>query len=159
MQFCGLWAMPGITKVLGDDFGIFPWPALDSQSQPAVPLGGWAEMVSAKGKNVAAAKEYVRSLWIDNSSVQIDWNVGYGFHVPPRLSIAAKTTKLQSGPAAQAVEILNKYGHATPPLWDSAMDTALTDAVSNILKNGANPRSALNAAADKANTELQTLLK
>ena len=158
MQFCGLWAMPGITKVLGDDFGIFPWPALDSQSQPAVPLGGWAEMVSAKGKNVAAAKEYVRSLWIDNSSVQIDWNVGYGFHVPPRLSIAAKTTKLQSGPAAQAVEILNKYGHATPPLWDSAMDTALTDAVSNILKNGAKPMSALNAAADKANTELQTLL-
>ena len=80
-------------------------------------------------------------------------------HVPPRTSIAAKTTKLQSGPAAQAVEILNKYGHATPPLWDAAMDTALTDAVSNILKNGANPVNALKAAADKCNTELQTLLR
>ena len=158
MQFCGLWAMPGITKALGDDFGIFPWPALDAQSQPAVNLGGWAEMVSAKGKNVAAAKEFVKYLWIDNSNVQIDWNVGYGFHVPPRLSIASKTTKLQSGPAAQAVEILNKYGHALPPLWDSAMETALTDAISNILKNGANPMTALNAAADKCNTELQTLL-
>ncbi len=158
MQFCGLWAMPGITKALGDDFGIFPWPALDAQSQPAVTLQGWAEMVSAKGKNVAAAKEFVKYLWIDNSSVQIDWNVGYGFHVPPRASIAAKTTKLQSGPAAQAVDLINKYGHALPPLWDAAMDTALTDAVSNILKNGANPMTALNAAADKANTELQTLL-
>jgi len=158
MQFCGLWAMPGITKALGDDFGIFPWPALDAQSQPAVTLQGWAEMVWAKSKNVAAAKEFVKYLWIDNSSVQIDWNVGYGFHVPPRASIAAKTTKLQSGPAAQAVDLINKYGHALPPYWDAAMDTALTDAVSNILKNGANPMTALNAAADKANTELQTLL-
>jgi multiple sugar transport system substrate-binding protein len=158
MQFCGLWAMPGITKALGDDFGIFPWPALDSQSQPATVLGGWAEMVWAKGKNVAAAKEYVKYLWIDNSNIQIDWNVGYGFHVPPRLSIAAQTTKLKSGPAAQAVDILNKYGHATPPLWDAAMDTALTDAVSSIIKTNTNPRSALNAAADKCNTELQSLL-
>ncbi len=158
MQFCGLWAMPGITKALGDDFGIFPWPALDSKSQPAVTLQGWAEMVSAKGKNVAAAKEFVKYLWIDNSNIQIDWNVGYGFHVPPRASIAAKTTKLQSGPAAQAVDLINKYGHSLPPLWDAAMDTALTDAISNILKNGANPTTALNAAADKANTELQTLL-
>jgi len=158
MQFCGLWAMPGITKALGDDFGIFPWPALNAQSQPAVNLGGWAEMVWAKGKNVAAAKEFVKYLWIDNSAVQIDWNVGYGFHVPPRASIAAKTTKLQSGSAAQAVDLINKYGHALPPLWDAAMDTALTDALSNILKNGANPVTALNAAADKANTELQTLL-
>jgi multiple sugar transport system substrate-binding protein len=85
--------------------------------------------------------------------------VGYGFHVPPRNSIAAKTTKLQSGPAAQAVDFLKKYGHATPPLWDAAMDTALTDAVSNILKNGTNPITALNRAADKCNTELQTLLR
>ena len=66
--------------------------------------------------------------------------------------------KLKSGPAAQAVGYLNQYGHATPPLWDAAMDTTLTDAVSNILKNGANPMTALNRAADKCNTELQTLL-
>src|SRR5256885_16273362 len=98
------------------------------------------------------------SYWSEYPSYLIDVDLGYGFHGPPRLSIAAKTTKLQSGPAAQAVEILNKYGHATPPLWDAAMDTALTDAVSNILKNGANPLNALKAAADKCTTELQTLL-
>lgn len=158
MQWCGLWAMPGITKALGDDFGIIPFPALDAKGQPATFFGGWAEMVSAKSKNLDAAKAYVKSLWIDNSQVQIDWNVGYGFHVPPRISIAAQTDKLKVGPAAQAVDILNKYGHATPPLWDSAMDTALTDAVSNILKNGVNPMNALSQAADKCNTELQALL-
>lgn len=158
MQFCGLWAMPGITKVLGDDFGIFPWPALDAKGTPATGFGGWAEMVAAKGKNVEAAKEYVKWLWITNSEVQKDWNVGYGFHVPPRASTATQTDKLKTGAAAQAVDILNKYGRATPPLWDSAMDTALSDAVSHILKNNANPMTELNAAADKCNTELQKLL-
>lgn len=155
MQWCGLWAMPGITKALGDDFGIFPWPALDAQSQPATVNGGWAEMVAAKGKNVAVAKELVKSLWIDSTQTQIDWNVGYGFHVPPRASIAQQTTKLQSSPASDAVNILNKYGHATPTLWDAAMDTALTNAVSSIVKNGKNALSLLNQAADQCNTELQ----
>src|SRR5947209_13661731 len=158
MQWCGLWAMPGITQALGDDFGVVPFPAVGAQGKPATFFGGWAEMVSAKGKNVAAAKEYVKYLWIDNSNIQIDWNVGYGFHVPPRISIAAQASKLKSGPAAQAVGYLNQYGHAAPPLWDAAMETTLTDALSNILKNGANPMTTLNRAADKCNTELQTLL-
>jgi multiple sugar transport system substrate-binding protein len=158
MQWCGFWAMPGITKALGDDFGIIPFPALDGQSKPATFFGGWAEMVAAKGKNVAAAKEYVKYLWIDNANVQIDWNVGYGFHVPPRASTVAQADKLKSGLPAQAVELLNQYGHANGPLWNSAMDTALSTAVSNILKTNAKPISELNTAADKANTELQKLL-
>jgi multiple sugar transport system substrate-binding protein len=158
MQFCGLWAMPGITKALGDDFGIFPWPALDAQSQPATVVGGWAEMVSAKSKNLAAAKEYVKWLWITNSDVQVDWNVGYGFHIPPRSSTAAKTTKLQKPPASEAVDIMNKYGHSTPATWNAAMETALTDAVSNIVKNKVDALATLNAAADKCNTELKKIL-
>lgn len=158
MQWCGLWAMPGIQKALGDDFDIIPFPALDAQSQPATVSGGWAEFVAAKGKHVAAAKEYVKYLWITNSQVQIDWNVGYGFHVPPRLSTASQTDKLKTGTAAKGVDILNKYGHVNGPLWDAAMDTAITNAVSNIIKNNADPMSELNKAADKCNTELQSLL-
>lgn len=116
-------------------------------------------MVYAKGKNVQAAKDYIKWLWITNSQIQIDWNVGYGFHVPPRVSIAAQTPKLKVDPASTAVNILKNYGHATPPLWDATMDTALTDAVSNIVKNGgSNARSLLDAAADKCHTELQKLL-
>ncbi|HEY0752578.1 MAG TPA: sugar ABC transporter substrate-binding protein [Ktedonobacteraceae bacterium] len=155
MQWCGLWAMPGIAKALGDDFGVFPWPAIDAQSQPATINGGWAQFVSAKGKNVELSKELVKSLWISSTPTQIDWNVGYGFHVPPRSSIAQQTTKLQASPASDAVNILNKYGHALPTLWNAAMDTALTNAISSIVKDGKNASSLLNQAADKANTELQ----
>ncbi|HYT35103.1 MAG TPA: sugar ABC transporter substrate-binding protein [Ktedonobacteraceae bacterium] len=158
MQFCGLWAMPGIKKALGDDFGIFAWPALDAKSQPATVVGGWAEMVSAKSKNLQAAKDYVKWLWVTNSDVQIDWNVGYGFHVPPRASIAAKTTKLQTPPASDAVDIMNKYGHNTPATWNAAMESVLTDAVSNIVKNKVDPLATLNTAADKCNTELKKIL-
>lgn len=158
MQWCGLWAMPGITKALGDDFAIFPLPPVSSQGKPATIAGGWAKSVAAKSKNVAAAKAYVKYLWIDTASIQTDWNVGYGFHVPPRKSIAAQTTKLESGQAAVAVNILNQYGHSKPPLWDAAMDTALTGAVSNIIKNGGNALSLLNQAATQCTTELQQLL-
>jgi len=158
MQWCGLWAMPGIVKALGDDFGVIPFPAIGAQGKQATVLGGWAEMVAAKGKNVQAAKDFVKWLWIDNATDEIDWNVGYGFHVPPRLSIAAKTDKLKTGQAALAVTNLNTYGHSLSPLWDPAMDTALTTAVSNILKNNANPATELKTAADKCNTELQSLL-
>lgn len=158
MQWCGLWAMREIKAALGDDFGVMAWPALDAQGTPATFSGGWSEMISAKSKNIEAAKEYIKWLWIDNAKIQMDWNTGYGLHVPPRQSIAAQDSDLKTGLAAEAVQILNKYGQANPPLWDSAMDTALTDAVSSILKKGANPTSALRQAADLCNTELQKLL-
>jgi len=156
MQFCGLWAMPLIQKgPIGDDFGIFAWPGLDAQSDPATVDGGWAEMVYAKGKNVQAAKDYVKSLWVTNAQIQKDWNVAYGFHVPPRNTTSAQTDKLKTGTPAEAVDILNKYGHATPPTWNAAMETHLTDAVSNIVKNGGDGLSLLNAAAAQCTTELQ----
>ena len=156
MQWCGLWAMPGIkASAVGNDFGIFPFPALDSQSKPATINGGWAELVNAKSANKQAAKDYVKELWITNSQVQTDWNVGYGFHVPPRISTSATTDKLKVSPASDAVDILNKYGHANSPYWNAAMDTALQTAVSNIVKGSKNPRAELDAAAAKANAELQ----
>lgn len=158
MQWCGLWAMPGITKALGDDFGIFPWPAFDDKGTPAAGVGGWSEMVWAKGKNVDAAKAYVKELWITNAAVQKDWSVGYGFHVPPRTSTAASTDKLKSGTAAQAVEIMNKYGKYLPPAWDGTISNTLLDAVSKIAKNGGNAKAILDAAAEKSNAELQKIL-
>lgn len=158
MQWCGLWAMPLIRKsAVGDDFGVFPYPALDAQGTPATINDGWAELVSAKSKNKQAAKDYVKWLWVTNTAIQIDWNVGYGFHVPPRISISAAADKLKSGQAADAVNILNQYGYSLSPYWDATIDMGLQNAVSSIAKTGKNALSVLNQAADKANTELQKL--
>lgn len=159
MQWCGLWAMPGIKKsAIGDDFDVFPFPAFDSQGKPATVDGGWAEMVSAKSKNKDAAKAYVKELWITNTQVQTDWNVGYGFHIPPRASASAAADKLKTGQAANAVNILNQYGHSFSPYWNSAIDQTLQNAFSTIVKNGGTTASALatlNKAADACNTELK----
>ena len=104
-----MWAMPGIQKALGDDFGVFPFPAIGGAGKPAVYNGGWSMFVNAKAKNVDAAKEYVKWLWIDQKKYQEDWCTSYGFHIPPRKSLAREAaTKLQSGTAAEARQALQR---------------------------------------------------
>lgn len=155
MQWTGLWAMPGIKKAIGDDFGVLPWPQIEAgKGKPATFWGGWTQFVNAKSKNVAAAKEYVKWLWIDNTDVQKDWSLAYGFHVPPRKSAAASAEPLKTGPASEAVKILSEYGHPGFPNWTGAMATAMGDAFTNILKNGADAKTELDAAAQKVQAEL-----
>lgn len=155
----GLWAMPATITALGDDFGIIPWPAFgNSGGKPTAPWGGWAEMVYAKGKHVAESKALVKSLWIDNISVQQDWCLDYGFHVPPRKSAAASATKLKSGPAVDAVQILNSYGRTVSPLFDTVMFNAFNDAVTNIVKSNADAATEVHKAAQACQTELQSIL-
>ncbi|CAA9559876.1 MAG: ABC transporter, substrate-binding protein (cluster 1, maltose/g3p/polyamine/iron) [uncultured Thermomicrobiales bacterium] len=158
MQWTGLWAMPGIREGIGEDFGIVPWPALDAQGVPVTFWGGWAEMVNAKSRNIDAAKAFVRWLWIENTANQQDWNLSYGFHVPPRLSAAAEAEPLKTPPPADAVRYFYENGKILPPQWTPAMGTALTNALSNIVKNGAPAAEEVAAAAQTCEQELQRLL-
>lgn len=156
MQWTGLWAMPGITKALGDDFGVLPWPALDANGSPATFWAGWSECVNPKGehKQVAEAKKFVKWLWIDKTDFQKDWALAYGFHVPPRNSAAASAEPLKSGVAAEAVDILSKYGKILPPQWTAAMGTILNTHIANIVKNGADATAEVAAAAQECQAEL-----
>jgi multiple sugar transport system substrate-binding protein len=158
MQWGGLWAMPAILETHGDDFGVMPWPAFDAEGTPVTFIGGWAAMVNAKSPNVEAAKQYVKWLWIDNREIQTDFNLSYGFHVPPRMSTAAEAEALKEGPAAQAVEALNEYGRANPPEWNAAMGTILLDAVSSIVNEGAPAAETVADAAARCEEELARVL-
>ena len=151
MQWGGLWSYPTIVKALGDDIGGMAWPALDTAGHPATFLGGWSAMVNAQGRQIEESKKYLQWLWVDNLKIQEDWCLGYGFHVPPRLSLARSAAPLQTGVAAGAVKDLNTWGRSLPPEWNSAMGTALTDAVTNILKEGRPAAPELAAAAQNAN--------
>ena len=53
--------------------------------------------VNAKGKDVDAAKEYVKWLWIEQKKYQEDWCTSYGFHIPPR-KLAANGHQAQAAP-------------------------------------------------------------
>ncbi|MEV8433615.1 sugar ABC transporter substrate-binding protein [Streptomyces sp. HUAS 31] len=157
MQFCGMWAMPQFQQTLGDDVGVFPFPKVTADGKPSVYNGGWSMFVNAKGKNVDAAKEYVKWLWIDQKEYQEDWATSYGFHIPPRTSIAEQATKLKSGLPAEGVKLFNEFGHFDNIGWTQAMITALEDVFANCVRKGGDPEAALDKADAAVGRELKKL--
>lgn len=157
MQVTGLWTFPQLQKALKDDFGVLPWPKLDATTgRPSVPVGAFGSAVSAKAKDVEAAKKFVKWLWVDQTEKQLDWAQSYGFHIPARKSLAEKADKLKSGPAADAVRFVNEHGHAqTPLLWTPKAGTAYSDALNRIIKNGADPATEIKAVKAVAEAELK----
>ena len=161
MQWTGLWTLPVLQKELADDFGVLPWPKFStSVGAPSVPIGAYGSAVSAKSKNPDAAKAFIKYLWVDNTADQLDFAQSYGFHIPARKSVAAKADKLKSGVAADAVTITQKYGKAqTPLLWTSASGTAYSDALNNVIKNGADPAAELAKVQKTVTAELARVQK
>jgi len=159
MQWCGLWAMPGVRKAVGNDFGVVAWPALDAKGTPATFFGGWHEMVNGHGKHIAESKALLKWMWIENRKLQADWSTAYGFHIPPRKSAVAQATKLETGQAADAVTNMGKYARLTPNTWDNAMNTAFNDMVGKVVKTGDPIAPLVHQAAVKAQTELDRELK
>ncbi|MFI8228518.1 ABC transporter substrate-binding protein [Streptomyces sp. NPDC085900] len=157
IQWGGMWSMPAMQKALGDDLGIFPFPKIGSAGKLSVYNGGWSIFVNAKGKNVEAAKEYVKWLWIDQKKYQEDWALSYGFHIPPRTSIANSATKLKSGLPAEAVKLFTDYGHFDNIGFDQVMITAFNDVIASSVRKNGNPEAALDTCDKKVNVELKKL--
>lgn len=157
IQWCGMWAMPVIQQALGDDVGIFPFPASGDAGKPAVTNGGWSMFVNAKSKNLDAAKEYVKWLWLDQKEYQEDWALSYGFHIPPRTSLAASATKLKSGLPAEGVKLFGEYGHFDNPAWTQAMIVALEGVMADAVRKGGDPQAALDKADKTVERELKKL--
>ncbi|MDO5711265.1 MAG: extracellular solute-binding protein [Micrococcales bacterium] len=154
MQFTGLWTLPAIEKALPGDYGVLPWPAM-SGGEPEVPIGAYGSCVFAKGRNVEAAKAFVKWLWVDQTDRQLDWAQSYGFHIPARTSLIAKATKLSSGPAAQAAKFATDYGHAqTPLLWTPKCSSAFGDMMTRIIKEGADPAAEITKVKTVVDAEL-----
>ncbi|MEU2621368.1 sugar ABC transporter substrate-binding protein [Streptomyces sp. NPDC007157] len=157
IQFCGMWAMPQFQKALGDDLGIFPFPKTIDSGKQSVYNGGWSMFVNAKGDNVEAAKEYVKWLWIDQKKYQEDWATSYGFHIPPRASIAASATKLKSGLPAEGVKLFNEFGHFDNIGWTQAMIQATWDVMANCVRKAGDPEKALDQCDKTVDRELKKL--
>ncbi|MFE7352030.1 ABC transporter substrate-binding protein [Streptomyces sp. NPDC057543] len=154
MQLGGLWSMPAIRTALGDDFGILPWPAFKAGGKPVVRVGGWTSCVNAKGKNVSAAKKFVQWLWIQQTDLQKDWSESYGFHIPPRMSVAASADKLAQGLAKESVELAANYGRHNPSTWNSAVSNLFTAAAAKIVSGQGDAARLLADAAKQAQSEI-----
>ncbi|MGW1594033.1 ABC transporter substrate-binding protein [Streptomyces sp. NPDC002343] len=157
IQFCGMWAMPQFQQALGDDLGIMPFPKVGDAGRPSVYNGGWSMFVNAKGKDVDAAKEYVKWLWIDQKKYQEDWATSYGFHIPPRASLARSSGKLDSGLPAEGVRLFNEYGHFDNIGWTQAMITATENLFADCVRKDGDPEAALDRCDKTVNAELKKL--
>ncbi|WTO37386.1 sugar ABC transporter substrate-binding protein [Streptomyces achromogenes] len=154
MQWSGLWALPQITRELGDDFGVLPFPADGARGRPAVPVGAYGAAVSARSRHKDLAKAYVKWLWVERTDYQKDFALSYGFHIPARRSLAAEAAPLREGPAADIVRFATDHGYAQPLLWTPAGQTAYQDALSRIIKGGADPERELRGAVRKVAEEI-----
>lgn len=157
MQWGGLWSLPDIIAAHGDDVGVLPFPAIGAKGRVAVPFGAFGSCVAAKGKNVAAAKEFVKWLWIDQTDKQVDFSDSYGTHIPARKSLVATAKKLQSGPGAKAAEFVGSHGFANDIMWSGSLGDTYSAAISNVVVQGQDPVQAFAGFADLAATELAKL--
>ncbi|MCX5201336.1 sugar ABC transporter substrate-binding protein [Streptomyces sp. NBC_00237] len=159
MQWSGLWALPAVQKALGDDFGVLPFPKDGASGKPSVPVGAYGAAVNARSKQKAAAKDYIKWLWIEQAAFQSDFALSYGFHIPARTSLAKKADKLKEGAAADAVKYATENAYAQPLLWTPASATAYQDALSRVIKDGANPDTELKKVVRRTNEELERVKK
>jgi multiple sugar transport system substrate-binding protein len=160
IQLTGFWNVPQFTQGVGNDFGAWPWPRFSSAGSPQAGVGGWTEYVHGKSPHLDEAKAFIKWLWVDNASAQLQFNSAYGDHVPPRTSVAASDTVLQSGVGKDVVDIMHTYGNAyeEEPIWDSNVNTAWTDAVTAIVVQGKPALPTLQAAQAQAQKQVQSEL-
>ncbi|UNO42094.1 sugar ABC transporter substrate-binding protein [Streptomyces sp. MST-110588] len=159
MQWSGLWALPQVKKALGDDFGVLPFPEDGASGKPSVPVGAYGAAVSARSKHQKEAKAYVKWLWVERTDYQRDFALSYGFHIPARTSLAKQAGQLKEGPAADAVTYATEHGYAEPLLWTNPSRTAYQDALSRIIKDGADPERELKAVVRVTEAELRRVKK
>jgi multiple sugar transport system substrate-binding protein len=162
MCWGGLWMMPEVQRLLGDDFTVTQWlPVATAGGKPTASTfwGGWHTFVNGNGKNIPQSKELLKWQWIDNTAWQNEWASAYGFHVPPRKSAATANAKFTSGNPKIAKDGLYSYGVTNGPMWSSAMETAKADAYNNVVKNNKDAKTEIQTAYDKCVAELDRQLK
>ena len=141
MQWTGLWALPKVKAALGDDFGVAAFPAIGSAGKPAVAAGAYGACVAAKGTDPDAAKAFVKWLWVDQEDDQVEFSTAFGTHIPAKPALAAKATPLASGAGAAAAKLVADNGHVPDIRWTTAIGTAYSSALTNIIVKGADPKT------------------
>lgn len=156
-QWGGLWSLPDIQAAHGDDVGVLPFPAVGPNGRPAVPFGAFGACVAADSADVEAAKDFVKWLWIDEEDKQVDFSDAYGTHIPAKDALVARAGKLADGPGADAARFVAEHGHANDIMWSGAMGDAFGAAVSNVIKQGADPAAEFASFEALAASELEKL--
>ncbi|GAA1489828.1 extracellular solute-binding protein [Brachybacterium sacelli] len=144
----GCWALPVLESSL-DDIGVFSHPAVGADGRQVAFMGTWNQQVGGNSQKTDAAKAFAKWLWVDQTEHQTDWALNYGFHIPPLTAVADEAEALKDGNGLEIATMAKEMGVTGPPEWTGEISTPHADAISNVLKNGADPAEEL-AAAEKA---------
>lgn len=155
MQWAGLWDLNKVQAKWADDFGVIPFPAIGTSGRQIVPFGVYSACVSAKAKDVAAAKAWVKAIWVDDDAKEIEFSNNYGTHIPAKPKLFGQASKVASGPGADAAKFVTDLGHVSDIRWTNAAGEAYSTALSNVVKSGKDAKTEFTAAADKVAAELK----
>lgn len=156
-QWGGLWSLPAIKEAFGDDVGVVAFPSMGAKGRPAVPFGAFGSCVAAKGGNVEASKDFVKWLWIDQEDLQVEFSDAYGTHIPAKPALVAKATQLADGAGADAAQFVAHSGFANDIMWSGAIGEQYNAAVSNVIKNDADPATEFEPLGALIASELEKL--
>lgn len=151
MAWAGCWVLPAVEEAFGDDVAFMPLPGTGADGVTTAFIGTWNEQVAGASAQVDAATDFVKWLWIDQTEHQTDWALSYGFHIPPITAVAEAAEPLQAGNGKILADMTRDYGVTSPPQWTGDMATPFNDAISNILKNDADPAAELAKAEEASN--------
>ncbi len=156
-QWGGLWSLPAIKEAFGDDVGVLPFPAIGSNGRASVPFGAFGACVAAEGSDVDASKEFVKWLWIDQEDKQVNFADAYGTHIPAKPSLVPRATQLADGPGADAAQFVADSGFANDIMWSGAIGEQYGAALSNVIKNDADPAAEFEPLRALIASELEKL--
>ena len=121
-----------------------------------MPVGAYGSCVSAKSKNVDAAKAFVKWLWVDQTDKQLDFAQCYGFHIPARKSVVAEGRQAAVRPGRRRGDARQRERpRAEPAAVDAQVPDRLPDALNRIIKHGADPKAEIATMKAVAEAELK----
>lgn len=142
IQWGGLWMFPRIKEALGEDFGVFPIPALDDEpgSRPTTHFGGWGVSINGHTDQPDAAREYVKWMWIDDTGfdIQLEWNTSaIGFKIPPKFAVRdVAFNDVYDDPRIREIVRFNMELTGPPEasynLWDTVMSATWNQMASDV---------------------------
>src|SRR5690606_3872444 len=124
---------------------VLPFPGVGASGRQSVIFGAFSACVNAKSKNVDAAKDFVRWLWVDQEDYQLEFSTAFGTHIPAKTALVPKADKLADGPGADAARFVAEMGHANDKLWTPAISQAVVAALTNVVQKKADPKTEINA--------------
>lgn len=157
MQWSSLAEIDRVLAAHAGDFGVLPFPAAGPGGRQVVPVWASCACVSARARDLAAARAWVRAVWLDDHAKQIEFAGAYGAHVPARSRLVPQVARLAAGVGADVARYVVELGQVDHLFWTPACADAFATALARVVRDGRDARSEFASAAATVTDEIRRL--